>query len=296
MIASVQRDIAGRSRAAAGRFALAAGRLTAEKGFADAVAACASAGLPLVVAGDGPELPRLRAQAEGADVRFTGRIAAAELAALRREAALAIVPSRYAEILPLAALEAMAAGLPVVAAASGGLTEIVPAEGLYPAGDAAALAVRARALYGDEAAGERALAAVRDRCAPAAVAARLRAVYDGAPAAERRGAVTEVDAEVRELLDRAAASRPRRSSELTVEAVRADDLAVLDLCSGRPAELHSIADIEVERAGGHRCPCACTGHVPGSCIRCCSCTAAASCSAAPATTRRCGSWRWRAAA
>ena len=145
------------------------------------MAACASAGLPLVVAGDGPELPRLRAQAAGADVRFTGRIAAAELAALRRQAALAIVPSRYAEILPLAALEAMAAGLPVVAAASGGLAEIVPAEGLYPAADAAALALRARALYGDEDAGERALAAVRARCAPAAVAARLRAVYDGAP-------------------------------------------------------------------------------------------------------------------
>jgi glycosyltransferase involved in cell wall biosynthesis len=115
-------------------------------------------------------------------VRFTGRVGAAELAALRRRAALAIVPSRYEEILPLAALEAMAAGLPVVAAAAGGLAEIVPAEGLYPVADAASLAVRARALYGDEAAGERALAVVRDRCAPAAVAARLRAVYDGAPA------------------------------------------------------------------------------------------------------------------
>jgi hypothetical protein len=55
----------------------------------------------------------------------------------------------------------------------------VPAEGRYPTGDAAALAVRARALYADEAAGERALAAVRERCAPSAVAARLRAVYGG---------------------------------------------------------------------------------------------------------------------
>jgi hypothetical protein len=62
------------------------------------------------------------------------------------------------------------------------LAEIVPAEGHYPLGDAASLAVRARSLYGDEAAGERALAAVRARCAPAAVAARLRAVYGGPPA------------------------------------------------------------------------------------------------------------------
>ena len=36
-------------------YVLAAGRLTPEKGFADAVEACARAGLPLVVAGDGPQ-------------------------------------------------------------------------------------------------------------------------------------------------------------------------------------------------------------------------------------------------
>ena len=67
---------------------------------------------------------------------------------------MAVVPSRYQEILPLAALEAMAAGLPVVAARSGGLAEIVPEEGLYPPGDVAALAERLTALWGDAAAGE----------------------------------------------------------------------------------------------------------------------------------------------
>src|SRR4051812_22148035 len=44
VIPSVQRSFADASGAAAGRFALAAGRLTPEKGFADAVAACALAG------------------------------------------------------------------------------------------------------------------------------------------------------------------------------------------------------------------------------------------------------------
>jgi glycosyltransferase involved in cell wall biosynthesis len=175
VIPSVQRSFAAASRAAAGRFALAAGRLTPEKGFADAVRACAAAGVPLVVAGDGPQLDELRAL--GGDVRFTGRVGPDELAALRREAALAIVPSRYAEILPLAALEAMAAGLPVVAARAGGLAEIVPEEGLYPPGDAAALADRIRALWADAAAGERALAVARDRTAPAVVADALREVY-----------------------------------------------------------------------------------------------------------------------
>jgi glycosyltransferase involved in cell wall biosynthesis len=179
VIPSVQREFADASHAADGRYALAAGRLTPEKGFADAVSACVRAGLPLVVAGDGPQRDELRALAGGADVRFTGRVAPAELAALRRAAAVAIVPSRYQEILPLAALEAMAAGLPVAASRAGGLAEIVPEEGLYPPGDVDALAGRVRTLWGDAAAGERALAAARERTAPPVVAAALRAVYDG---------------------------------------------------------------------------------------------------------------------
>ena len=177
VIASVQREFAAGSAAAGGRFAIAAGRLAPEKGFADAIAACARAGLPLVIAGDGPQREELRALAAGADVRFTGRIAPAELAALRRDAAVAIVPSRYQEILPLAALEAMAAGLPVVASRAGGLAELVPGEGLYPPGDVGALAARMQAVWADAAAGERALAAVRERTAPEVVAAALREVY-----------------------------------------------------------------------------------------------------------------------
>jgi glycosyltransferase involved in cell wall biosynthesis len=179
VLPSVQRDIAERSAAASGRFALAAGRLSPEKGFADAIAACRAAGLPLVVAGDGPQASELQRLAAGADVRFTGRISSAELADLRREAALAIVPSRYAEILPLAALEAMAAGLPVVAADAGGLGELIGPEGRYPVGDVAALAERAQDLWGDVGAGERALSRARQLTAPAAVAPRLAALYDG---------------------------------------------------------------------------------------------------------------------
>jgi glycosyltransferase involved in cell wall biosynthesis len=178
---SVQREFAPESRAAAGRHVLYAGRLSDEKGVADAVAACRAACLPLVVAGEGPAGPRLRALAAGADVRFTGRVGRDRLAELRRDAAVAIVPSRYAEILPLAALEAMAAGLPVVASRSGGLEELVPAEGLFPPGDVDALGARARRLWGDAAAGERALALVRERTAPAVVAGALAEAYGCAP-------------------------------------------------------------------------------------------------------------------
>jgi len=181
VLPSVQREFAPSSTAVHGRYVLAAGRLAPEKGFADAVEACARAGLPLVVAGDGPQSAALRARADelGAEVRFPGRVDAETLAVLRHGAAVAVVPSRYAEILPLAALEAMAAGLPVVAARSGGLTEAVPGEGLYAPGDVAALADRLRALWRDAAAGERALAAARALSAPDVVASGLAAVYDG---------------------------------------------------------------------------------------------------------------------
>ncbi len=181
VLGSVQRDIAADSAAARGEFVLFAGRVAEEKGVLDAVAAARAAGLPLVVAGDGPALDAVRtaAAAPGFDVDVRGRLAPAELAGLRRRAAVAIVPSRYAEILPLAALEAMAAGVPVVATRSGGLVDAVPPEGLAPIGDVAALADRLRALWRDGAAGQRALARVRDTAAPPAVAAGLRAIYDG---------------------------------------------------------------------------------------------------------------------
>ena len=178
VLGSVQRTFATYSTAATGEFVLAAGRLTPEKGFADVVDACAQADLPLVVAGDGPQRAELERRAH-AGVRFTGHIPAPALQALRAQAAVAVVPSRYAEILPLAALEAMAAGLPTVAARSGGLVEAVPEEGLYPAGDVAALAQRLQALYRDAEAGERALASARARSAPEVIAAQLADLYDG---------------------------------------------------------------------------------------------------------------------
>ncbi len=177
VLGSVQREFAERSMAGDGEFVLAAGRLTPEKGFADVVDACQRADLPLVIAGDGPQRAELEQRGHA---RFVGHVPTAELAALRRRAAVAVVPSRYAEILPLAALEAMAAGLPTVAAASGGLIEAVPAEGLYPPGDVDALASRLRALWRDPAAGERALEVARARSAPTVIASQLTAIYGGA--------------------------------------------------------------------------------------------------------------------
>jgi glycosyltransferase involved in cell wall biosynthesis len=65
-------ELSSDSRAGEGEFALAAGRLTEEKGFDTAIAAARTAGAPLVIAGAGPDEPRLRglATASGAEVRF----------------------------------------------------------------------------------------------------------------------------------------------------------------------------------------------------------------------------------
>src|SRR5439155_3420575 len=55
-------------------YAIVVSRLAVEKGVDVAIDACRFAGMPLVVAGDGPERASLEARAAGAQVRFTGRL------------------------------------------------------------------------------------------------------------------------------------------------------------------------------------------------------------------------------
>jgi glycosyltransferase involved in cell wall biosynthesis len=177
VVPQVQRAFATRSAAAEGEYALVASRLAVEKGVEVAVEACEQAGLPLVVAGDGPLEAVVRARA-GSHTRFVGRVTPAEVERLRGAAALQIVPSRSAEVMPLAAVEAMAAGVPVVASAVGGVPELVgDPEALVPPGDPLALATAARSRFGDARAGELGLERIRATSAPEAVAARLAAVY-----------------------------------------------------------------------------------------------------------------------
>ena len=85
-------------------------RLAPEKGIDVAIDACRIAGVPLVVAGDGPEGNALRSRAGDGDVSFAGHVDDAELQSLRAGAALAIVPSRSAETFGMAAAEAIAPG------------------------------------------------------------------------------------------------------------------------------------------------------------------------------------------
>jgi glycosyltransferase involved in cell wall biosynthesis len=176
-----QREFASSSHAAGGGYALVAARLSAEKGVDVAIDACALAGVPLLIAGEGPQRAALEARARerGGAVTFVGRVDADELDRLRAGAALALVPSR-SENFPTAAAEAMAAGVPVLAARVGGLPELLDADCLVPADDAQRLAAAIERRWGDAEAGARGIERVRSMCAPEVVAAQLADVYSRA--------------------------------------------------------------------------------------------------------------------
>lgn len=161
------------------RYALVVSRLAAEKGIDIAIAACRIAGMPLVVAGDGPERESLQRLGADADVRFVGHVGDAELRRLRAGAAVALMPSLWGETFGMAAAEAMAAELPVAASRAGALPELVDPSYLAPPGDAVALADTISRALGDSRAGRRGLERARALCAPEVIARRLADVYDG---------------------------------------------------------------------------------------------------------------------
>ncbi|DBB08687.1 TPA: hypothetical protein ACH3X3_008223 [Trebouxia sp. C0006] len=88
--------------------------------------------------GGGPHMQPLQTHFKGCPVTFTGMLKGADLSAAYASADIFMMPSET-ETLGFVALEAMASGLPVVAVAAGGLTDIITHPGvtsfLYPPGD-----------------------------------------------------------------------------------------------------------------------------------------------------------------
>ncbi len=176
------------SNANQGEHALFAGRLVEEKGLDTVVEAAARAGVPLLVAGEGPQAGHLRGLAAGAAVvRFSGRLNAAQLAEARQRAAFAVVPSRWQEPCPYVAIEGMAAGLPVLASDVGGLPELVGEQATLPARSPAHWAAAMQQLWGNADArleqGQAALDRARELFGPERFYSGLMDVYARALAA-----------------------------------------------------------------------------------------------------------------
>jgi glycosyltransferase involved in cell wall biosynthesis len=123
----------------AGDHVLFVGELVRHKRPELAIEAAAAAGRRIKVVGAGPELGRLRGRFRR-EAEFLGRVSDEELPALYAEAAALVVPN--VEEFGLAAVEAQAAGRPVIAVGAGGARETV-AHGrtglLVPDGDRRAL-------------------------------------------------------------------------------------------------------------------------------------------------------------
>lgn len=104
--------------------ALYVGRLAAEKRLAALAPLAAIDGLHLVVVGDGPARVEAASALAGLDVEFTGVLEGDALARAYRQADVFVFPSET-ETLGLVLLEALASGLPVVAADSPASREVL---------------------------------------------------------------------------------------------------------------------------------------------------------------------------
>jgi glycosyltransferase involved in cell wall biosynthesis len=103
-------------------FFLTVGEIVRHKRVEVAIEAARRAGRRIKVVGTGPELPRLRAR-HGEHVEFLGRLSDEDLAALMPRAQALVVAN--VEEFGIAAVEAQAAGRPVLAVDAGGVRETV---------------------------------------------------------------------------------------------------------------------------------------------------------------------------
>ena len=176
------------------------GRLEYEKGIHELITALprirrTHPGTTLTIAGDGTQQDWLVELARKHKVlkcvRFAGRAEHEQLLALLHRVDIAVLPSHY-EPFGIVALEAAAAGTPLVTSDVGGLGEAVidGRTGLsFPPRDVAALADAVRAVLDDPAAAQRRAVAARERLTSDfdwhTVAVRTAGVYLAAKRRER---------------------------------------------------------------------------------------------------------------
>ncbi|MFJ9349277.1 glycosyltransferase [Streptomyces sp. NPDC101237] len=146
----------GSCREGDGEHLLYLGRLAEAKGVRllmaawDEITAAGGVGVPLVIAGTGPLEPEVAAwAADRDDVRYVGLLDTAECRKAVARSVAVVAPSTWLEAFGLVVVEAMAAGVPTVAAGHGAFVELVEDEVtglLHRPGDAASLASRVRRI------------------------------------------------------------------------------------------------------------------------------------------------------
>lgn len=166
--------------------ALYVGRLDEQKGIRNLLRAWREVDYPVRIVGDGP-LSEFVAQNTSKRVVYLGRQSREAVQREMRAARFLVMPATGTEMLPLTILEAFANSLPVICSDLPVLTEIVERSGggvTFAAGDAGALAARARWAASNEAAlaklGRRALEIYEDRYTPETNFARLTEIYSDA--------------------------------------------------------------------------------------------------------------------
>jgi len=159
-----------------------AARLLPYKRIDLAIEAAALAGVKLLVAGDGPAMPQLRARARSSTTTLLGFVDDATINQLMGNAIAAIVPGE--EDLGLVPIEAAAAGRPTIAFRGGGARETV-VEGetgvFFDTPDAHALAQILR-RFDPRGYDAQRLRAHAETFAPARFIERLRAIVEAARA------------------------------------------------------------------------------------------------------------------
>jgi glycosyltransferase involved in cell wall biosynthesis len=170
-----------------GTFGIYLGRLSVEKGLDSLLRSLAAAGdPPFQIVGEGPiqdDLVALGDQLGLTRVKFTGRLAPPEVAKRLSKARFLVMPSVCHENAPMAVLEAMASGRPVVVSRRGGLPELVERGGgmVFDPGDVGALASNIRLLMNDDdlcsVLGAEALVIARTEFSPARHLSSLERVY-----------------------------------------------------------------------------------------------------------------------
>lgn len=162
------------------------GRLSPEKGVNIVLEAARRTGLPLVIAGDGPERRELEKLAPQ-NVSFLGHCGPKEVEAFYNNCRFLVLPSLSFEGFPMAAVEAMMHGRCVIGSRIGAIPEVIQ-DGrnglLFEPGDSSRLAELMSSLWGDDARcrtyGDAARESVQSACSEGAFYNKLVSIYQSA--------------------------------------------------------------------------------------------------------------------